>query len=274
MQATRLWISLGAAMLGSLALAGCGGGSSTNYSGSTVVGQVLMGPAASGGAVNGNGINNICAYAVVNGLGNPLLTTVSPYANTGTLLVCVPTGADGSFSMNLTSFYGPVLLQVTGGTYVYKGVGYALNSLTSTSLTANPAISTNASLQAMVNVGGGGTVTVKVTPLTTAAVARITPNNGLSMANYSASLGVVASEFNLGSTDLATATPGVAPDAYGMALLGVDQYVATMTPIGTSANDPYAANFLTWNNLAQVSADYSAAYNTANATSGVTFSFN
>jgi hypothetical protein len=279
MQATRHWTRLGTALIGSLALAGCGGGSSTtNYNGSTVVGQVLMGPAASGGAVNGGGTNNICAYALVNGQGNPLNTTVTPYINTGTVLDCVPTAADGSFSMDLTSFYGPVLLQVSGGTFGYKGATYALNSLTSTALglaasASNAALATNASLEAMVNVGGGGTVHVMVTPLTTFAVARITPNSGQTMGAYATSLGVIAQEFGLGSVDLTAAVPAVAPDPYGMALLGVDQYLATMTPIGSSTNDPYAANFLTWNNLAQVSADYTAAYNAANGTSGVSFSF-
>lgn len=276
MPLSRLRISLGTALLGSLALAGCGGGSTnTNYSGSTVVGQVLMG---ANSPVNGNGTQNVCAYAVVNGQGNPLITTVLPYTNTGTLLSCVPSGADGSFSMNLTSFYGPVLLQVVGGTYSYKGASQNLNSLTSTALNlaasdANAALATNASLQAMVNVGGGNTVTANITPLTTFAVARITPNSGLTIANYSASLQNIAGQFGLGSLALATAVPA-SGDAYDKALMGVEQYLATMTPNGSNTDDPYAAHFLNWTNLATVSADYSTAYNTANGTSGVSFNFN
>ncbi|CUA93971.1 hypothetical protein [Thiomonas bhubaneswarensis] len=276
MPLSRLRISLGTVLLGSLALAGCGGGSTnTNYSGSTVVGQVLMG---ANSPVNGNGTQNVCAYAVVNGQGNPLITTVLPYTNTGTLLSCVPSGADGSFSMNLTSFYGPVLLQVVGGTYSYKGASQNLNSLTSTALNlaasdANAALATNASLQAMVNVGGGNTVTANITPLTTFAVARITPNSGLTIANYTASLQNIAGLFGLGSLALATAVPA-SGDAYDKALMGVEQYLATMTPNGSNTDDPYAAHFLNWTNLATVSADYSTAYNTANGTSGVSFNFN
>ncbi|MDD4886276.1 MAG: hypothetical protein PHO64_05050 [Thiomonas sp.] len=279
MQLSRLRISLGAALLGSLALAGCGGGtSSTNYEGSTVTGQVLMGAATGGGAVNGNGTNNVCAYAIVNGQGNPLTTTVTPYTSYGTLLVCVPSGADGSFSMNLTSFYGPVLLQVVGGTYSYKGTSYGLNSLTSTELNlaasaSNAALATNASLQAMVSVGGGGTVSANITPLTTFAVARITPNSGLTMANYDASLQHIAGQFGLGSLALATAAP-TAGDAYDQALLGVDQYLFNMGTTLGATNDPYGANLLNWTNLATVSTDYSAAYNTANGTTGVSFNFN
>lgn len=275
MQLSRLRISLGTALLGSLALAGCGGGSTnTNYSGSTVVGQVLMGASS---PVNGNGTLNVCAYAVVNGQGNPLITTALPYTNTGTLLSCVPSGSDGSFSMNLTSFYGPVLLQVVGGTYSYKGASQALNSLTSTALNltvsdANAALATNASLQAMVNVGGGNTVTANITPLTTVAVARITPNSGLTLANYSASLQNIAGQFGLGSLALATAVPA-SGDAYDKALMGVDQYLLNMgTTLGAS-NDPYGAHFLNWTNLATVSTDYSSAYNTANGTSQA-FNFN
>lgn len=276
MQFSRLRISLGAALLGSLTLAGCGGGaSSTTYEGSTVVGQVLMG---ANSPVNGNGTSNVCAYAVVNGQGNPLTTTVVPYTSYGTQLVCVPSAADGSFSMNLTSFYGTVLLQVVGGTYSYKGASYGLNSLTSTALNlaasaTNAALATNASLQAMVNVGGGGTVTANITPMTTFAVARLTPSNSLTLANYSASLQHIAGQFNLGSLALATAVPA-SGDAYDKALMGVEQYLATMTPNGSNTDDPYAANLLNWTNLTQVSTDYSAAYNTANSTNGVSFKFN
>lgn len=282
MQFSRLRISLGAALLGSLTLAGCGGGaSSTTYEGSTVVGQVLMG---ANSPVNGNGTSNVCAYAVVNGQGNPLTTTVVPYTSYGTQLVCVPSAADGSFSMNLTSFYGTVLLQVVGGTYSYKGASYGLNSLTSTALNlaasaTNAALATNASLQAMVNVGGGGTVTANITPLTTFAVARLTPSNSLTLANYSTSLQHIAGQFNLGSLALATAVPA-SGDAYDKALMGVDQYLLNMGTTLGATNDPYGANLLNWTNLgtsttaATVSADYSSAYNTANGTTGVSFNFN
>lgn len=282
MPVSPIRISLGAALLASLALAGCGGGSTnTNYSGSIVTGQVLMG---ANSPVNGNGTDNVCAYAIVNGQGNPLTTTVTPYTSYGTVLDCVPSAADGSFSMNLTSFYGPVLLQVVGGTYSYKGASQALNSLTSTALNlaasaSNAALATNASLQAMVNVGGGGTVTANITPLTTFAVARITPNSGLTFANYSASLQHIAGQFSLGGLALATAVPTTG-DAYDKALIGVDQYLATMTLNGGNADDPYGANLLNWTNLgaattpATVSADYSTAYNQANGTTGVSFNFN
>ena len=275
MPVSPIRISLGAALLASLALAGCGGGATnTNYSGSTVTGQVLMG---ANSPVNGNGADNVCAYAIVNGQGNPLTTTVTPYTSYGTVLDCVPSAADGSFSMNLTSFYGPVLLQVVGGTYSYKGASVALNNLTSTALNlaasaSNAALATNASLQAMVNVGGGGTVTANITPLTTFAVARITPNSGLTMANYTASLQHIAGQFSLGSLALATAVPA-AGDAYDKALIGVDQYLLNMgTTLGVT-NDAYGANLLNWTNLATVSTDYTSAYNTANGTSQ-TFNFN
>jgi hypothetical protein len=276
MPVSPIRISLGAALLASLTLAGCGGGSTnTNYSGSTVTGQVLMG---ANSPVNGNGTDNVCAYAIVNGQGNPLTTTVTPYTSYGTVLDCVPSAADGSFSMNLTSFYGPVLLQVVGGTYSYNGASQALNSLTSTALNlaasaSNAALATNASLQAMVNVGGGGTVTANITPLTTFAVARITPNSGLTLANYTASLLHIAGQFSLGSLALATAVP-TAGDAYDKALIGVDQYLLNMGATLGATNDPYGANLLNWTNLATASADYSTAYNQANGTTGVSFNFN
>ncbi len=275
MQLSRLHLSVATALLGSLALAGCGGGSNANYAGSTVVGQVLMG---ANSPVNGNGTANVCAYGIVNGQGNPLTATVTPYLSTGTQLACVSSAANGSYSINLTSYYGPVLLQVVGGSYSYNGNTYGLNSLTSTALNLSASssnvagLATNASLQAMVNVGGGGTVTATISPLTTVAVARITPNSGLTMANYAASLQTIAGEFGLDSLALATAVP-TAGDAYDKTLIGVDQYLATMGTTLGATHDPYGANFLNWTNLPTVSADYTTAYNTANGTSA-TFSFN
>lgn len=255
-------IALGAALPLSLLLAACGGGStSTKYQGSILNGQVLMG---AGQPVSGNGIGNVCIYAITGGQGNPLNTSVSPPTNTGTLLTigCIPSAADGTFSVNLTSFYGPVLIQISGGTYT-NAANQAGSSL------ANLA-TTNASLQAVADIGGGGTVTAVVTPLTTVAtaIAQSMPG-GLTAANYAASSANVATQFQLGGLNINTAPQ--AGDAYNMALLGVQRYL--VAPPG-STDDPNANNLFTWNLAASpVAADYTAAYQAINSGSTATFAF-
>jgi hypothetical protein len=258
--------ALGAVLPLTLLLAACGGGgTNAKFEGSILNGQVLMG---AGQPVSSNGAGTICLYAVYKGQGNPLNTSVTPAANQGTNLtspnLCnIPIAANGTFSVNLTSYYGPVLIQVTGGSYtnVVNGAASSLANLTST----------NASLQALVQIGGGGTVNAVVTPLTTIATAMISPNSngGLTMANYAAASTKVAAEFQLGGLNI-NAVPA-SGDAYDMALKGVQRYLVAAP--GTT-DDPNANNLLTWNLTAStVAADYTSAYNTINHTN-LTFSFN
>ncbi len=250
---------LGAALVMPLLLAACGGGS--QYDGSILSGQVLMSAA---NPVYDAGYGNVCVYAITSGQGNPLNTTVVPATNTGTLLTssCVPTDANGNFSIDLSSFYGPVLVQIAAGSYtnVATGGSAALPNLSST----------NASLQAVANIGGGGTVNMVVTPLTTIATVKASAmSGGLSAADYAAASANVAGQFQLGSLNINSAP--VAGDAYDKALYGVQQYLAS----GSGANDdPNANNLLTWNlGASPVQADYTAAYNLINHSSA-SFSFN
>ena len=294
MQRSRL--PLGLTLLASLLLTACGGGgSSAQYEGSIVTGQVLMGPQypgdTSGGPVAGA---TVCAYAFLAN-GSPLYTInygALPYTyNITPAATCQTTAANGSFSFNLLNgVYGPVLLQAYGGSYQFGASSsalksYSLNQLTSTNLSfltttsTNYFIASNTTLQAVVNVGGGGTVSTNITPLTTFAVARGNPINGFTVATYQNNLGNVAAQLGIsGVGNLATAIPGNPasdPNAsYGQAMLGVAQYLATMTPNGTNTDDPYSANLLNWTNLATVSADYTTAYRTINSGSTASFSFN
>lgn len=302
MQLSRLRISLGAALLGSLALAGCGGGSSsTNYEGSIVTGQVLMGPQSgsdtSGGPVAGA---TVCAYAFL-ATGSPVYTInygALPYTyNITPAATCQTTAANGSFSFNLLNgVYGPILLQAYGGSYTFTPANstarsFTLNPLTSANLSfltttsTNYFIASNTTLQAVVHVGGGGTVSTNITPLTTFAVARSNPIAGFTVATYQTNLTNIAAQLGInGVGDLATAIPGNAATdtsgAYGRAMLGVEQYLAAMTPNGSNTDDPYGANLLNWTNLgaaataATVSADYTSAYQAINTGSTSTFNFN
>ena len=242
-----------------LALAACGGGTSGSYSGSTLDGQVLMDATA---PVVGSA--NVCIWGIANGQGNPLNTNVSPPTNTGTLLTngCLSTNAQGQFSADLTSFYGPVLVQIFSGSYASRATGttVGLNSLSAT----------NASLQAIAFVGGGGTVNVTITPLTTIAVSMANSMPGsLTMANYQTAAAKVATEFQLGGVNVTSAP--ASGDPQDLVLRGVEQYLA-FAPGAT--DDPSAANLLTWNTgaVGTMSADFTSAYNTINGTSA-SFSF-
>ncbi len=245
--------ALSAALSLCLALAACGGGTNSKFSGSTLDGQVLMEASA---PVSGSA--NVCLYAIANGQGNPLNTAVVPPANTGTLLAtgCLNTNAQGQFAQALPAFYGPVLVQITGGSYVNRATGG------SASLSALG--STNAALQAVVFVGGGGTVNVVVSPLTTIATAiALNMPGGLTMSNYAAAAAHVASEFQLGALSI-TSAPG-SGDAQDLALRGIEDYLVTGAAV---VDDPKGSNLLSWNSaaLATVSADYTSAYNAINGT--------
>lgn len=250
--------ALGAALSLPLVLSACGGGgSSAQYSGSTLNGTVLMSATA---PVTGG--SNVCIYAIVNGQGNPLNTGTTPPSNTGTLLTngCISSSATGGFSQDLSTFYGPVLIQITGGTYASDATGAAAG--------LTPLTSTNAALQAVAFIGGGGTVNVVVSPLTTVATAiALNLPGGLTAANYATAWAKVSSEFQLGT--LAVNTRPSAGDAQDLALRGVEQYLAL--PPG-STDDANANNLLTWNTAAlgnastvgTVSYDYTQAYNAIN----------
>lgn len=246
--------ALPAALSLCLALVACGGGTNSKYEGSTLVGTVLMDASA---PVAGSA--NVCLYAVANGQGNPLNTAVSPPVNTGTLLTpgCLSTDAQGQFSQALPNFYGPVLVQITGGSYV--------NRASASTMSLNALSSTNAALQALAFIGGGGTVDIVVTPLTTIATAMAQGmTGGLNATNYARATQIVAGEFQLGSTDITKAA--ASGDPQDLVLRGVEQYLASGTSV---ADDPNAANLLTWNTgaLGTLSTDFTSAYNTINGTS-------
>jgi hypothetical protein len=265
---------LGAALATSLALTSCGGGG-TNYDGSILSGTVLMGYNNPVVAVTATGATsptpNVCFFAAQNGwsTANPVNTTTSPPTSTGTQLTssCVATDANGHFSVDLTnSAYGPVVIQVTGGTYD-----------NGTALVPPNLQSTNASLQAIAQSAGGGTVSFVVTPLTTIAT-MLTYKAGISAANYATASTQVAHFFTptasaqtivpVGNINVA---PTSATDPYNLALLGVQTYLAA----GLSS-DATGSQLLSWNLSGDttMASDYTAAFNQANTGYNATFSFN
>ncbi|MBA4373650.1 MAG: hypothetical protein C0402_12420 [Thermodesulfovibrio sp.] len=130
-------------VLAAVALTGCGGGggtTSTTSGGDTPGNSTIMtGTASKGPIVNGTA----SVYGITNGQKGSLLTTAS-------------TGASGSFTANLGTYSGPVMVEVTGGSYTDEATGKTVQM---GSMTLRTALD-NAS----------GNVTVAVTPLTEAAV--------------------------------------------------------------------------------------------------------
>lgn len=275
-----------------LALAACGGGgSSAKYDGSVLHGQVLMGynTPISGATV--------CLYGLVNSgslfsTGNPVVaasapSNANPYVSSGVLISttgdtysnfttaqlspCLTTDASGNFTQSLTTYYGPVLIQVSGGVFTSAATG-AVNPTTLNNITNR-----TSTLEAIANIGGGGTVSTVVTPLTTIATELATAYGGQDGVNYARGLSHVQAQF--GITQDLTATPtSSASDPYQLALLGVQQYLVSYTTYGATApggDDPNGSYLLTWSsaNLGTVSTDYTAAYNAVNGSSA-SFGFN
>jgi hypothetical protein len=125
-----------------LTLVGCGGGggsSSTTPVGDTPQIQTtkINGTASKGPIIGGT----VTAYKIVNNA-------------KGDFIVSGPTGAGGSYSLDLGSYAGPVLLEISGGTYTDEATG----NTTATIPVAAP-------LHAVVS-SATGTVSVAITPLT------------------------------------------------------------------------------------------------------------
>ncbi len=201
-------------------------------SSATVSGTVVKGP------INGATVNIYAADATTGAKGSLLTTTT--------------TGAGGTYNATVAQA-GPVLVEVTGGTYVDEATG-TTKTLSET-------------MRVMVTATAGGTVTGIVTPLTTAAYALGQvggTGTNVSIATYNAALTSIATQFNLTGTNLVTTVPSVTgtTNAYGQILRAVSQYVASGGTLNT---------FLTWTSPTSFSGSFSTAYGLIN---GVSYTFN
>lgn len=128
----------------SLCLAGCGGsggsGTSSSGSGSTVTGTASKGP------ING---------------GNVAVYEVNLDGSKGRLVGTATTGADGSYSVNLGTYQGNVLVEITGGSYKDEATGTTVDNTTTLRAAKNDA---------------SGSVTIAVTPMTEIAVQHMGTN--------------------------------------------------------------------------------------------------
>jgi hypothetical protein len=124
-----------------LALGGCNGGDSPTAASTTLTGTAMAGPFLSG---------TVCAYKVSNGAKGALIGSCTSIV-----------AATSSFSVDVGSYTGDVLVEVTNATY--DDEANPNDNTTGTPLTG--------SMRNLVHVGAaGGTVVVAVTPLTEAAL--------------------------------------------------------------------------------------------------------
>lgn len=211
-------------------LSACGGGGDdAPPPATTLSGSVVKGPVV--GA-------NVCAYKLA-------------ATGKGEQLACTTSGASGAYAISL-QYAGEVVVEATGGSYTDEATGAAT--------TLGTPLQVVASLQ-------GGSATAVVTPLTSVAysIAR-GAGGGLSAASFASAAASVASQFQLGSVNIATATPVVSGggiDLYGRMLRAVSQYIA---------NGGSLAAFVGWSSPASFQAAFGSAYATINGSS-ISFTF-
>jgi hypothetical protein len=202
-----------------LLVAACGGGGTTVAtvgSGGTgyISGAVTKGPVDKA---------SVFAYAISGGqMGPQIATTV--------------TDSTGSFKMDIGSYAGPVMLQVSGGSYTDEATGVIMPMAIGDVMTA-----------AMPSLAAGAsTAGIQVTPITAMAQAKAQHmTGGMSDANISAANTAMGEHFSV--SDILHVPPmnpllsgsgtGASQDAqnYGMCLAAVSKYAQTLGVANSSA---------------------------------------
>ena len=211
-------VALSASMLNACGGGGGGGGTTPPpppppVSG-TISGTAVKGP------VNGG---TMTAYALSNGA-------------LGAKLASSTTNADGSFSLSMGSYAGPVMLQMTGGTYTDEATGATMPMLTGDAMTA-----------VLPSMAAGQTLSgIQVTPLTAMAQTMAQHlSGGMTDANITAANANVGKYFmvtdvlrNVPMNPLTSGSGNAATQDqinYGMALAAMSQYAQTQGMSSSSA---------------------------------------
>lgn len=215
----KLIINAGLTTAALLALSACGGGG-----GSTANIDIPVQGSISGVATKGP-MNNamVTAYGIVAG-------------QTGVPIATTSTDATGNFSMNIGSYSGAVMLQVSGGSYIDEATGVSMPMGVGDVMTALlPTVKAGAS-----NSG------IQVTPLT--AMAQSMAQNmkgGMTDANIALANSAMGANFSV--SDILHVAPmnpllpgsgsGASQDAqnYGMTLAAMTKYAQTMGMSSSSA---------------------------------------
>lgn len=203
MKKTRILLS--ALVLSVLsACGGGGGGSSTAQSTGGVSGVVTKGPLNAA---------TVTAYAISSGqMGNQLASTV--------------TDATGQFSLTVGGYTGPMLLQVSGGSFVDEATGLTMGMAPGDVMTLVLPSS---------SVGQGGMSGLQVTPVTSMAqMLALRMSGGMNDANIQAANAAMGSYFSI--ADIVHTAPmnplmagsgtnaSIDAQNYGMVLASISQY--------------------------------------------------
>ena len=202
-------------LLAVLALSACGGGgTSPSVSGGVIGGTGFKGPV--GGAT-------VTAYAVSGG-------------SRGAQLGTTTTDANGGFMLSIGSHTGPVMLQLTGGTYTDEATGNPMNMAPGDVMTAIlPTVAANAAMSG-----------IQITPLTSMAqsLAQNQPG-GMTDANIMTANAAIGSYFLVSDIlRVAPMNPLVAGSGstanqdtmnYGMAIAAMSEYARSLGMTTSSA---------------------------------------
>lgn len=201
----------------------------TQLSGSSGVLQGTGGGSAPGGVVSGRAFmgamtgGTMTAYSVSNG-------AVGPTMGTATM------DPSGAFTISVGSYSGPMMLQLTGGTFRDEATGTSMAMQAGDVLTAViPSVA-----------AGASTTGVLVTPLTSMAQAAAQGmSGGMTEANIGAANAGVGSYFMVGdilaTTPMDPSAPGAGTGAtqdqrdYGMSIAAISQYAASVGMTDSSA---------------------------------------
>jgi len=236
------------AVLSVVVITACGGGGGSTTTASNSNSTVLDGIASKGPIANGT----VSVYAVENG-------------QKGKLLMTTTTGQDGSFTANLGSYSGPMMVEVTGGAYKDEATG---NTVQMGSMMLRTALNS-----------ASGTVTVAVTPITEMAVQSM----GTTMTSdaISAANSMMASKFSM--TDIVHTKPhDVSTTAeagkdnetyYGLMLAAMSQMSSKdntsiptiMSTIASTVNDTSATGIQTLNTMMSTMAQRFTDFQTTNS---------
>lgn len=193
-----------------LLLFGCGG---SNAATPTGAGNGSMSGRAVYGQMNGAAVK---AFAINNGAAGAQLGTAT-------------TDAQGNFSVSIGNHSGPVMLQVSGGTYTDDATGKSMTMQSGDVMTSIvPSVAT-----------GSTTTGIQVTPLTSMAQARAqNMAGGMTDANITAANTAMANYFSVGdvlhTSPMDPLSPGSGAAAtqdaknYGMTIAAMSQYAATL----------------------------------------------
>jgi hypothetical protein len=203
-----------------LLVAGCGGGGSS--SGIDGTGAAATTPSAQGTTMSGNVVKGPVSGATVNAFAVTGGTMGSQVSST-------TTDATGAFTMSMGNYAGPVMLQMSGGTYTDEATGAPMAMGPGDIMTA-----------VLPTIAAGATVNgVAVTPLTAMAQAMAQHMaGGLTDANITAANTAVGNYFMVHdivhTQPINPLVPGSATGAtqdmmnYGMTLAAMSQYAKTV----------------------------------------------